>query len=232
MNAELKSIERRAAVYAALGDPARLAVVDALLLGDRSPSELGEALGLPSNVLAHHLRLLEQAGVVGRGRSEADRRRSYIRLIPTALPMAPVAGLAAPRVVFVCTLNSARSQLAAALWARRSPVPVASAGTHPARRLHKRAVAAGRRHGLALQDARTASVAEVLRPDDLVVAVCDSAYEELGAGPNRLHWSVPDPARVDTQAAFERAYEQIEQRVDRLADAVEASRGNDAGRSG
>jgi protein-tyrosine-phosphatase len=66
----------------------------------------------------------------------------------------------------------------------------------------------------------------------LVVAVCDSAYEELGAGPNRLHWSVPDPARVDTQAAFERAYEQIEQRVDRLADAVEASRGNDAGRSG
>jgi protein-tyrosine-phosphatase len=61
----------------------------------------------------------------------------------------------------------------------------------------------------------------VLRPDDLVVAVCDTAYEELGAAPNRLHWSVPDPVPFDTQAAFERAYEEIEQRVDRLAGAVE-----------
>ena len=130
MSADLKSAERRAAVYAALGDPARLAVVDTLLLGDRSPGELGEALGMPSNLLAHHLRLLEQVGLIERGRSEADRRRSYVRLTPSALPTAPVAALAAPRVVFVCTHNSARSQLASALWARRSPVPVASAGTH------------------------------------------------------------------------------------------------------
>ena len=223
MNAEATSIARRAAVYAALGDPARLAIVDALLLGDRSPSELGEALGMPSNLLAHHLRLLEQVGVIERERSEADRRRSYVRLAPSALPTSPVVGLSAPRVVFVCTHNSARSQLASALWARRSSVPVASAGTHPAGRVHRRAVAAGRRHGLALHDARTASVAEVLRPDDLVVAVCDSAYEELGASPGRLHWSVPDPVRAGTQAAFEQAYDEIEQRVDRLAGAVRAS---------
>jgi len=220
MNAEAVSIERRAAVYAALGDPARLAVVDALLLGDRSPGELGEALTMPSNLLAHHLRLLEQVGLVERSRSEADRRRSYVRLIPAALPTSPVAGLAAPRVVFVCTHNSARSQLASALWARRSSVPVTSAGTHPARRVHRRAVAVGRRHGLALEAARTARVDEVLRPDDLVVAVCDNAYEELGAGPQRLHWSVPDPVRVDSRTAFERAYEEIERRVDRLASAV------------
>jgi protein-tyrosine-phosphatase len=84
-------------------------------------------------------------------------------------------------------------------------------------------MAVGRRHGLVLQGARTASLDEVLRPDDLVVAVCDMAHEELGAAPNRLHWSVPDPVRVDTQAAFERAYEEIEQRVDRLAGAVEGS---------
>jgi ArsR family transcriptional regulator, arsenate/arsenite/antimonite-responsive transcriptional repressor / arsenate reductase (thioredoxin) len=223
MNAEVMSVGRRAAVYAALGDPVRLAVVDALLLGDRSPGELGEGLGIPSNLLAHHLGLLEQAGVIERGRSEADRRRSYVRLIPAALPMSPAVSLAAPRVVFVCTHNSARSQLASALWARRSSVPVASAGTDPARRVHRRAVAVGRRHGLVLQEASTASVAEVLRPDDLLVAVCDTAYEQLGAGPNRLHWSVPDPVRVDTQAAFERAYEQIEQRVDRLAGAVETN---------
>ena len=62
MDDEISSVELRAAVYAALGDPARLAVVDALALGDRSPGELGESLGLPSNLLAHHLRLLEQVG--------------------------------------------------------------------------------------------------------------------------------------------------------------------------
>lgn len=122
-------------------------------------------------------------------------------------------------MVFVCTHNSARSQLASALWARRSRLPVASAGTHPAHRVHRRAVAVARMNGLALDDARTADVVEVVRPDDLVVAVCDNAYEELGSP---VHWSVPDPVRVDTAAAFERAYEDIERRVDRLAAALDS----------
>jgi protein-tyrosine-phosphatase/DNA-binding transcriptional ArsR family regulator len=221
MDAEMISLERRAAVYAALGDPGRLAVVDALALGDRSPGELGELLVMPSNLLAHHLRLLEQAGVIERGRSEADRRRTYVRLVSSALPAAPRPQIAAPRVVFVCTHNSARSQFASALWARRSPVPVASAGTHPARRVHRRAVSVARRHGLRLDDARTADVADVLQAGDLVVAVCDSAYEELeSAG---LHWALADPVREGTPAAFERAFEEIEQRVDRLAGAMETT---------
>lgn len=226
MSTEQAPVVRRAAVYAALGDPARLAVVDALVLGDRSPGELGELLGMPSNLLAHHLRLLEQTGLVERGRSEADRRRAYVRLVPAALPGPLAPKVAAPRVVFVCTHNSARSQLASALWSRRSAVPVASAGTHPAQRVHRRAVAVARRNGLTLDGVGTASVADVLRPDDLVVAVCDRAYEEMGEP--QLHWSVPDPVPVDTAAAFERAYEEIEERVDRLVGAVE---GNDAGRS-
>jgi protein-tyrosine-phosphatase/DNA-binding HxlR family transcriptional regulator len=225
-------LERRVAVFAALGDPARLAVVDALAVGDRSPGELGRRLGLPSNLLAHHLRLLERAGVIERSRSEADRRRTYVRLLPAALSAATGPALSAPRVVFVCTHNSARSQLASVLWARRSPVPVASAGTRPARRVHRRAVSVARRHGLTLAAARTAEAGAVLRPDDLVVAVCDAAYEELGpslsSSADRLHWSVPDPVRVDTAAAFEQAYEDIERRVDRLAGAVA---GTDAGRA-
>jgi ArsR family transcriptional regulator, arsenate/arsenite/antimonite-responsive transcriptional repressor / arsenate reductase (thioredoxin) len=221
-----QSVEQRAAVYAALGDPGRLAVVDALALGDRSPGELGALLRMPSNLLAHHLRLLEQAGVIERARSEADRRRAYVRLVPSALPAPAVTRLRAPRVVFVCTHNSARSQFASALWARRSRVPVASAGTHPARRVHRRAVSVARRHGLRLEEARTADVADVLRADDLVVAVCDSAYEKLGlAG---LHWAVTDPVRLDTRGAFERAFAEIEWRVDRLADAMETT---DAGRA-
>jgi protein-tyrosine-phosphatase len=70
---------------------------------------------------------------------------------------------------------------------------------------------------------RTAHLDAVLRPDDLVVAVCDNAHEELGARwPNRLHWSVPDPVRVGTDEAFEHALELIQERVDRLAATIPA----------
>lgn len=222
---EMMDVERRAAVHAALGEPARLAMVDALLLGDASPGELGEALGLPSNLLAHHLRVLEEAGVIRRTRSEADRRRSYVRLVPEALTMlAPAAWarvMPVPRVVFVCTRNSARSQLAAALWTRRSQIPATSAGTHPGPGVHRRAIAAAHRHGLALDQHATRHVAEVLRPDDLVVAVCDNAYEQLRQQPD-LHWSVPDPVRVDTDEAFEDAFTEIQARVERLNLALDA----------
>jgi ArsR family transcriptional regulator, arsenate/arsenite/antimonite-responsive transcriptional repressor / arsenate reductase (thioredoxin) len=80
---------RRAAVHAALADPGRLAITDALLLGDASPSELAALLAMPSNLLAHHLRTLEQAGVITRHRSEGDRRRAYLRLIPGSLGRHP-----------------------------------------------------------------------------------------------------------------------------------------------
>ena len=207
-------------MHAALGEPARLAIVDRLRHGDGSPTEIGQELGLPSNLLAHHLKLLEQAGLVERTRSEGDRRRTYLRLRPRALTgLVPADTVTAPRVVFVCTHNSARSPLAAALWHTRSRVPAASAGTHPAARVHPRAVAVARTAGLSLARARTAHVADVLREDDLVIAVCDNAHEELGAGA-RLHWSVPDPARVGTRAAFTRAFHDLADRIDRLAPAI------------
>jgi ArsR family transcriptional regulator, arsenate/arsenite/antimonite-responsive transcriptional repressor / arsenate reductase (thioredoxin) len=223
------SVRSRAQVHAALGEPARLAIVDRLVLGDASPSEIGRELGLASNLLAHHLRLLEQAGVVERSRSEGDHRRTYLRLRPRALvDLAPAGLRTARRVVFVCTHNSARSQLAAALWRRQSPVPVASAGTSPAAKVHPGAVAVARSRGLSLARARTAHVRDVLAADDLVVAVCDNAHEELGRkAPDRLHWSVPDPARVGTEDAFERAFGDIADRIDRLAPTVHSSGGSD-----
>lgn len=223
MNTEWSSsVRERAAVHAALGEPARLAIVDRLVLGDASPTEIGRELGLPSNLLAHHLKLLEQANLIERSRSEGDHRRTYLRLRPQSLTgLVPVGLRTAPRVVFVCTHNSARSQLAAALWARQSPVPVASAGTHPAARVHPRAVAVAHTCGLSLAWARTARVDEIVHDGDLVVAVCDNAHEELGTRTgDRLHWSVPDPARVDTDDAFEQAFTDLAERIDRLAPAV------------
>ena len=213
-------------MHAALGDPTRLAVVDALLLGDASPSALASRLGITSNLMAHHVNVLQSAGLVTRVRSEGDRRRSYLRLdAGTLARLAPVGWLAVPRVVFVCTHNSARSQLAAALWRHHSEVPVASAGTHPARRIHPRAVAAARRHSLFLERARPTGVADVLTDTDLVVTVCDSAHEELEPELARrstpaLHWSIPDPTARDTDEAFEAAYGAVEERIESLAPSV------------
>jgi protein-tyrosine-phosphatase len=218
-----RNLDRRARIYAALGDQARLAVFDRLLVSDASPGELAQLLGLPTNLLAHHLGVLEDAKLIVKTRSEGDGRRSYVRLVPDAF-----AGLLqprlvrAPRVVFVCTHNSARSQLAAALLAERAAMETASGGTEPAAKVHPRAVRVGRQHGLTLGRVRPVHVDEVVRPGDLVISVCDQAHERLGTR-TALHWSVPDPARVDTDAAFERAFDDISARVDRLVPVLEGA---------
>jgi ArsR family transcriptional regulator, arsenate/arsenite/antimonite-responsive transcriptional repressor / arsenate reductase (thioredoxin) len=83
--------------------------------------------------------VLESAGLVERVRWAGDRRRTYVRLLPVALPTVPVAEIVVPRVVFVCTHNSARSQLAAAMWERAEQRAVAflppapSGATHTSR---------------------------------------------------------------------------------------------------
>ena len=218
----MQDVDVRGQVLTALAEPVRMAMVDHLVLGDASPSELGAQVGLGSNLLAHHLRILEEAAIIRRVRSEGDRRRSYVQLrsdhpIVRAAALAGHAAVTAPRVVFVCTANSARSQLAAATWNQLSTIPATSAGTHPGLRIHPRAVATARRHGLALTNARPVAIGNQLRDGDLVVAVCDNAHEELDPAVARLHWSVPDPVRVDTDSAFEAAYDDITHRVHHLS---------------
>jgi len=212
--------DRRAKVLHALGDPLRLGIVDLLQGQDASPDALGAALDVPGNLLAHHLKVLEAAGVITRTGSQNDRRRTYVRLVESALDglLRPAASIEAPRVVFVCTHNSARSVLAEALWRSMSDVPSASAGTQPAERINPRARSAARRAGLTVQADGPRAIDDVLLPDDVVVSVCDAVNEELGALPNpRLHWSVPDPSRLDTDAAFATAVEDLSDRVSRLA---------------
>jgi protein-tyrosine-phosphatase len=224
MSTEVSDLSTRARIHAALSEPARLAIVDRLLVSDASPGEIGRLLGQPTNLVAHHLGVLEAAGLIVRSRSEGDRRRSYLRLVPDLLTgLTGPQPMSAPRVVFVCTHNSARSQLAAALLAARASVPTASAGTEPAVRVHPRAVRVGRRHGLSLGRARPVHIDEVIRPDDLVISVCDQAHEHLTARRSDLHWSVPDPARIDTDAAFERAFADIVNRVDRFVPVLEGT---------
>lgn len=214
-------LQRRVAVHAALADPVRLSIVDELLGGDAAPSELQARLSTPSNLMAHHLRVLDRAGLVRRTRSEGDRRRTYLSLVTSALePVAPPVARTAARLVFVCTQNSARSRLAAALWRRHSAVPATSAGIDPAEQVHPGAVAVARRYELPMRTSAPQSVDRVLRTNDLVVAVCDNAHEELDAGLPRLHWSIADPARIGTDEAFDRAFHELSERIVRIAPTV------------
>lgn len=221
-SAEVRALEWRAAGHAALSDVGRLRVVDSLEVGDISPRDLATALGMSSNLLAHHLKVLEAAGLVRRLPSESDGRRTYVRLVPEALAALgrfPTPPLPAGRVVFVCSGNSARSQLAAAVWAARTGRAVASAGTRPAARIHPGTVRVARKHGLRLVADRPASTAEVLIGDEVIITVCDSADREVTA--RHTHWSIPDPVPVGTSAAFERTLADLTNRIDGWVQAAE-----------
>jgi protein-tyrosine-phosphatase/DNA-binding HxlR family transcriptional regulator len=218
MKSELTSgVAGRVTVHAALADPARLQIIDTLSAGDTSPSELAAMLAMPSNLLAHHLRVLEQAGLITRHRSDGDRRRTYLQLIPGTLEsLIHPAVRTARRLLFVCTANSARSHLAAALWRRASNLPAASAGTHPAARIDPGAIAAARRHRLPIRRLRPRHINDVQQDGDLIITVCDLAHEELGRQA-AVHWSIPDPVPAGDPASFDAVLAEISHRVERLA---------------
>lgn len=204
-------LELRASRHRALGDPLRLGVVDELQRSDRTPRELANGFGIASNLLAHHLEVLQTVGLIERFVSSGDRRRRYVRLV---MPAFADLGVALPRrpdrVTFVCTHNSARSQLAAALWTLRTGLEASSAGTEPAARVHPGAVAAGERRGLDLRKAVPRLLAE---PDGLVVTVCDRAHETIAFDPDWWHWSIPDPVELGTAEAFDHVLLQLDERI-------------------
>lgn len=221
-----EELRERAAVHAALGDPARLAIVEALRFSDRSPGDLMSWLEMDSNLLAYHLDILEEADLVQRLSSSGDRRRKYIRLVSRRLDeLIAASPIHVTAVLFVCTHNSARSQLAAALWNTVSTVRAESAGTEPAARVHPLAIEAGARHGLDLTGQAPRTLAEVSITPDLLITVCDRANEGLRSVVNapRLHWSIPDPAEEGTDEAFEQAFDLINARINTLSQLASAA---------
>lgn len=211
------SIAERAALHAALGEPTRLAMVEDLAVSDRSPTELAARFSMSSNLLAHHLDVLEDVGLIERFVSSGDRRRRYVRLVRAPLARLGVAtARPAGPVLFVCSHNSARSQLAAALWAARTGGVATSAGTHPADRVHPGAVAAAARAGLDLRS-RTPRMLGVGEHADLVVTVCDQAHEELDPPHDWWHWSLPDPVQDGGDAAFDAVVHELDDRIRTVA---------------
>ncbi len=196
------------------------------MVSDRAPVELQALTGLESNLLAHHLDTLEQAGLIVRSQSSGDGRRRYVRLIPGPLrSLYPVTKLAPTDVLFVCSMNSARSQLAAALWRECAGSPAQSAGTHPAQRVHPGAIAAAERAGLHLHATTPRSLDDVVVLPPLVITVCDQAHEELGSERMWSHWSVPDPVARGTEGAFDATVVELRERIEAFVGTTAAQQG-------
>jgi ArsR family transcriptional regulator, arsenate/arsenite/antimonite-responsive transcriptional repressor / arsenate reductase (thioredoxin) len=126
-------------------------------------------------------------------------------------------------VLFLCTGNSTRSQIAEALLERMSDgtVAAASAGSHP-KPLHPNAVRVLQKRGVDISANRTKHLDEFLsRRFDLVITLCDRVREvcpEFPSHPQLVHWSVPDPALEGpsdraSYPAFERTATELETRI-------------------
>jgi ArsR family transcriptional regulator, arsenate/arsenite/antimonite-responsive transcriptional repressor / arsenate reductase (thioredoxin) len=230
------------------GHPLRWQLLRALAPGDRRVGELCALSGRPQNLVSYHLRRLRHGGLVSARRSAADGRDTYYVLdlagcgdLLAATGAALHPGLAAisgerPRrtahVLFLCTGNSSRSQIAEALAAQLSggAVEAVSAGSHP-KPVHPNAVRVMRARGIDIADRRSKHLSEFAgRHFDYVITLCDRVREvcpEFPGAPEAIHWSIPDPAREpgdrdETLAAFERTATELTLRIRFLLAAIPA----------
>ena len=225
-----------------LADPQRWQLLVELARSDRRVGELTELCGKQQNLVSYHLGQLRRAGLVSSRRSSADRRDTYYRvdvarcteLLCTAgstlLPGLQLALLPAdpltvrgrrPRVLFLCTGNSVRSQMAEALLRERSggAVEARSAGSHP-KALHPDAVRVMTERGIDISGRPATHVSRFVRTRfDRVVTLCDKVREicpEFPGQPTTSHWSMPDPTTdvaVAGYPAFVRIADELETRI-------------------
>lgn len=222
------------------GHPLRWRLLSELARSDRRVGELCALAEQPQSLVSYHLRLLREGGLVAKRRSAADGRDSYYVLdlarcgelltragtaLHPGLASAPVEPPAvAARVLFLCTGNSARSQMAEALCEQRSrgAVLAVSAGSHP-KPLAPEAVRVMRDYGLDLSG-RVPKPLSVFGHErfDYVISLCDRVREvcpEFPGAPELIHWSVADPSR-EGGAAFERTAAELCTRIDFLIAAI------------
>ena len=223
-----------------LADPLRWQLVTELGRSDRRVGELVELTDKPQNLVSYHLKELRNAGIVRSRRSSADGRDVYYRAdllrcrdllgdagrsLHAGLSLTPAVPAAAPRrarprLLFLCTGNSARSQMAEALVEHRSAgaVEARSAGSHP-KPLHPDAVRVMADRGIDIADRTTKPLTRFTRNHfDRVITLCDKVREvcpEFPGAPIAAHWSMADPAAASAgdRNAFQQTADEIEERV-------------------
>jgi ArsR family transcriptional regulator, arsenate/arsenite/antimonite-responsive transcriptional repressor / arsenate reductase (thioredoxin) len=237
-------------------DPARWRLLSELAFSDRRVGELADRVGQPQNLVSYHLAQLRSAGIVRSRRSQADGRDAYYAidlarcrelLTQSGLALHPGLRLAAPpgrdsqhgrgrrrkrqRVLFLCSGNSARSQIAEALVRHLAlgEVRAFSAGSHP-KPLHPNAVRVMRARGIDLAGARSKPITRFDgQRFDYVVSLCDRVREvcpEFPEHPRMIHWSIPDPAREGDDGeqslpAFERTAAELAERIPFLLELIQ-----------
>jgi ArsR family transcriptional regulator, arsenate/arsenite/antimonite-responsive transcriptional repressor / arsenate reductase (thioredoxin) len=234
------------------GHPVRWGLLSELARSDRTVGELCVLLERPQNLVSYHLGRLRSERVVSRRRSAADGRDSYymldlhrcnellaaaavalhpgLKVSPTQPEPRAASGGRRPRVLFLCTGNSARSQMAEALALQlgAGAVEAYSAGSHP-KPLHPNAVRVMRARGLDISGRRSKHLSEFTEQRvDYVVSLCDRVREacpEFHGQPNLVHWSIPDPAREgddddETYSAFGRTADELADRIPFLLDLI------------
>lgn len=232
----------------------RWRLLSELARSDRRVRELTGLLGQPQSLVSYHLGRLRAARVVTVRRSSADGRDAYYSLdlvrcgallasaggaLHPGLRLSPSAGsdsgagLRSPRtrVLFLCTGNSARSQIAEGLTEHlaRQTVEAFSAGSQP-KPLHANAVRVMSEHGIDLGVQRSKHLREFAAERfDYVISLCDRVREvcpEFSGAPEAIHWSVPDPALEGdsdeaTYPAFQRTADELATRIQFLLQVIE-----------
>jgi len=223
------------------GHPLRWDLLTELGRSDRTVQELTDLVGERQNLVSYHLGQLRSGGLVSARKSSADGRDTYYTADLTRLremvagtgtalhpglvlvPPAPVPRTAETvRLLFLCTGNSARSQMAEALVRSLADgsVDASSAGSHP-KALHPEAVRVMRDRGIDIAGQRPKHLDELAGEHfDRVVTLCDRVREvcpDFPGHPDAIHWSVPDPAVAaedgDSSPAFQRTADELETRI-------------------
>jgi ArsR family transcriptional regulator, arsenate/arsenite/antimonite-responsive transcriptional repressor / arsenate reductase (thioredoxin) len=213
------------------GHPVRWRLLSELARSDRRVGELCELAGRRQSLVSYHLRQLRDGGLVSMRRSSADGRDSYYvldhpgcrQLLSSAGVVVHPRRVAQARVLFLCTGNSARSQIAEALCEQLSggAVSAVSAGSRP-KPLHPNAVRVMRKRGVDLAGRQPKPLSEFAgQRFDYVITLCDRVREvcpEFPGAPDLIHWSVPDPARTpgsdkQTLPAFEHTANELSTRI-------------------
>ena len=242
-----------------LAHEVRWKMLVALARSDYRVQELVHLIQQPQNLVSYHLGRLRSQHLVTERRSAADSRDIYYSLDFATLQTLYFAAAEALhpalsrtdtalqetaahlpdwpiRVLFLCTENSARSQMAEALMRHLSKgkVEVCSAGSHPSR-LHPYAVRALAAIGIDIGQQRPKHVDEFRgQLFDCIITLCDRVLEEcptFPGDPERIHWSFPNPAAVEGTEqeryhAFEQTSLQLATRIRLLLTLLERQKGN------
>ncbi|HEX5404535.1 MAG TPA: ArsR family transcriptional regulator [Pseudonocardiaceae bacterium] len=195
-----------------VADPLRWRLLHELARSDLRVRELVDAVGQPQNLVSYHLDLTRWTR---QWADAADALHPGLRL-----PAPPPPDRARGRVLFLCTGNSGRSPMAAALLRHRSAgtVAAASAGSRP-KPLHPNAVRIMAEYGIALRHEPTHVDTLLHNRFTWVISLCDRVREVCPEFPNHptvTHWSLPDPAAGgDTDDATLPAYRDTAAELDR-----------------